>query len=117
MKLEKLHENPEILHVGTEPERSYYIPLDREGDEQKVLLSGDWLFNYYKSVEDIEGDFSSPGFNHKNFKTIPVPGCWQVYGYDYNQYTNANYPFPNDPPYIPDENPCGAYVTTFCINE
>ena len=117
MKLEKLHENPEVLHVGTEPERSYYIPLDREGEEQKVLLSGDWLFNYYKSVEDIEGDFSSPGFNHKNFKTIPVPGCWQVYGYDYNQYTNANYPFPNDPPYIPDENPCGAYVTTFCINE
>ncbi|MBE5949548.1 MAG: beta-galactosidase [Lachnospiraceae bacterium] len=117
MKLEKLHENPEVLHVGTEEIRSYYIPLDRDGNEQKVLLSGDWMFNYYKSVEDIEGDFSSPGFNHKNFKTIPVPGCWQVYGYDYNQYTNANYPFPNDPPYIPDENPCGAYVTTFCINE
>ncbi len=117
MKLEKLHENPEVLHVGTEAERSYYIPLDREGNERKVLLSGDWMFNYYESVEDIEGDFSSPGFNHDNFKTIPVPGCWQVYGYDYNQYTNANYPFPNDPPYIPDQNPCGAYVTTFCVTE
>lgn len=117
MKLEKLHENPEVLHVGTETERSYYIPLDKNGNEQKMLLNGDWMFNYYESVEDIDGDFASTGFDYNSFKTIPVPGCFQVYGFDYNQYTNANYPFPNDPPYIPDRNPCGAYITTFCVTE
>ena len=28
-----------------------------------------------------------------------------------------NYPFPCDPPYVPDENPCGAYVTEFTLTE
>ena len=30
-------------------------------------------------------------------------------GYDRNQYTNIRYPFPYDPPYVPQDNPCGAY--------
>ena len=25
-------------------------------------------------------------------------------------YTNVRYPFPCDPPYVPEENPCGLYV-------
>lgn len=117
MKLEKLHENPEIMHVGTEENRCYYIPTDRAGNERRIMLGGDWMFCYYPSVEDIDGDFPSPGFKLDGFGTIPVPGCIQMYGYDRNQYTNTNYPFPNDPPYIPDENPCAAYVTTFCVTD
>ena len=38
---------------------------------------------------------------------------WQNYGYDTYQYTNVRYPIPLDPPYVPQENPCGAYVRTF----
>ena len=34
-------------------------------------------------------------------------------GYDHHQYTNFRYPFPVDPPYVPWDNPCGAYVTRF----
>ena len=44
---------------------------------------------------------------------IPVPGIWQNYGYDSHQYTNVRYPIPLDPPYVPQENPCGAYVHQF----
>ena len=47
------------------------------------------------------------------FDTIPVPSCWQNYGYDTHQYTNIKYPFPFDPPYVPHDNPCGVYVRTF----
>ncbi len=112
----RFHENPEVLHVGTENIRSYFVP-EFKGFEQSRTLNGEWMFKYYPSVEDIEGDFSAPDFSLEGFETIPVPGCWQTYGYDYNQYTNANYPFPNDPPYIPDMNPCGAYVRTFCVTE
>ena len=34
-------------------------------------------------------------------------------GYDTHQYTNIRYPFPFDPPYVPQDIPCGVYVHTF----
>ena len=34
-------------------------------------------------------------------------------GFDRHQYTNVRYPFPFDPPYVPQENPCGLYEHTF----
>lgn len=42
-----------------------------------------------------------------------VPGVWQMAGYDSHQYTNIRYPFPFDPPYVPQDIPCGAYVYAF----
>lgn len=30
-------------------------------------------------------------------------------GFEPPYYTNVNYPYPVDPPYVPDENPCGVY--------
>ena len=41
---------------------------------------------------------------------IPVPSCWQNQGYGRHQYTNVRYPIPCDPPFVPEENPCGLYV-------
>lgn len=40
-----------------------------------------------------------------------------MHGYDRIGYTNVNYPFPVDPPYVPDINPCGIYNTSFCLDE
>ena len=45
-----------------------------------------------------------------------MPSCWQMHGYEKPWYTNVNYPHPVDPPYVPDENPCGVYRTTFEID-
>ena len=42
-----------------------------------------------------------------------MPGIWQNFGYDSHQYTNVRYPIPLDPPYVPQENPCGVYVHEF----
>ena len=45
-----------------------------------------------------------------------MPRCWQTYterDYDKPQYTNFNYPFPVDPPHVPDDIPCGLYVRDF----
>lgn len=42
-----------------------------------------------------------------------MPGMWQMAGFDRHQYTNVRYPFPFDPPYVPQENPCGLYEHTF----
>ena len=42
-----------------------------------------------------------------------LPSVWQMAGYDTHQYTNIRYPFPFDPPYVPQDIPCGAYVHNF----
>ena len=55
-------------------------------------------------------------FLHFSFTDkIPVPSNWQNHGYDNHQYTNVNYPFPFDPPYVPIENPCGLYHRIFNV--
>ena len=46
---------------------------------------------------------------------MPVPSVWQMHGFDRHQYTNVNYPFPYDPPYVPRDNPCGLYTRTFTL--
>jgi beta-galactosidase len=42
-----------------------------------------------------------------------VPSQWQLHGYGAPAYTNVVYPFPVEPPHVPDENPTGDYRRTF----
>ena len=109
-------------HVGTEPNRCYFIPAStrmnnliehREKSDRFQLLNGNWKFKYCKNVHEFEELFYDQGYDASAWDTIPVPGAWQNHGYDKHQYTNINYPFPVDPPYVPYENPCGAYLTDF----
>ncbi len=117
MKIQNYYENPSILHIGTEENRSYYIPLDKEGKERVFSLNGQWKFKYYTCPYDVEEDFIKEDFCDLGFHTIPVPSCWQMQGYDKNQYTNVNFPFPYDPPYVPKENPSGAYIQKFSLTK
>ena len=61
------------------------------------LTNGEWDFAYFESYTHLPQDFLRFSFTDK----IPVPSNWQNYGYDNHQYTNVNYPFPFDPPYVP----------------
>lgn len=129
MKLPKYYEDPRILHLGTMPYRAYYIPFEtdksaaeilemaREESQKVTMLSGDWKFHYYNNRYDVPDGFIEPEFDAESFDTIPVPSCWQILGYEINQYTNVNYPFPYDPPYVPEENSCGAYIKKFIMEE
>lgn len=115
MKIEKYYENMEVLHLGTEANRAYYRTQSAEGEQRSVCLSGDWKFQFYSCVEDIEEDFYLG--SKCDWENIPVPSCWQNHGYDNHQYINVRFPIPLDPPYVPDENPCGIYETEFDSNE
>ena len=104
------------------PNRAYFIPasnrLDdtaehRERSDRFQLLNGDWKFRYYPSIHDLTELFYEEGFDPSAYDTIPVPSVWQNHGYDQHQYTNIHYPFPADPPFVPQDNPCGAYLTSF----
>lgn len=122
MIIPKHYENLQILHENTLASRSYYIPAsvrqdnifeNRAASDRFLLLSGMWKFKYFDSIYDLTEEFFRPDYNFDHFDNIPVPSCWQNFGYDKHQYTNTRYPFPVDPPFVPHENPCGAYVHTF----
>jgi beta-galactosidase len=42
-----------------------------------------------------------------------VPSHWQLHGHGAPAYTNVLYPFPVEPPNVPDENPTGDYRRIF----
>ena len=83
--------------------RSYAIP---GGKSEVTLLNGEWDFAYFENENEIPETI-------EKWDTIEVPSCWQLKGYGHPNYTNINYPYPVDPPYVPDENPCGFYRRQF----
>lgn len=116
------YENQKVLHENTMPPRAYYIPASkrmdnlvekREASDRMQLLSGNWKFRYYDSIYEVQDAFYAQGYDTASYEEIPVPGVWQMYGYDSHQYTNVRYPFPFDPPYVPQNIPCGTYIFEF----
>ena len=116
------YEDLQVLHENTMPYRSYYIPAskrmdclvdERERSDRFQLLNGEWKFRWFESVCDLTEEFYRTDFEAKDYRKVPVPAVWQNYGVDFHQYTNYRYPFPVDPPYVPQENPCGAYIYEF----
>lgn len=122
MLVPRHYENLQVLHENVMPNRSYYIPASkimntlvehREESDRFQLLNGKWHFRYYGSIYDLQEKFYEKDYDVSQFEQVVVPGVWQNYGYDSHQYTNIRYPFPFDPPYVPQDNPCGTYVHEF----
>ena len=122
MIVPRYYENLNVLHENTMPARAYYIPASkrmdnlvehREESDRMQLLNGTWEFQYFTSIYNIKDSFFEKNYDTENFDEIQVPSVWQMAGYDTHQYTNIRYPFPFDPPYVPQDIPCGAYVHNF----
>ena len=122
MIVPRYYENLSVLHENTMPARAYYIPASkrmdnlvehREESDRMQLLNGTWKFQYFTSIYNIKDSFFEKNYDTENFDEIQVPSVWQMAGYDTHQYTNIRYPFPFDPPYVPQDIPCGAYVHNF----
>ena len=72
-------------------------------DAPALDLGGSWDFTL------VRGDERRTG-------TMPVPSHWVLVGdgaWGRPAYTNVQYPFPVDPPFVPDLNPTGTYRRTF----
>ena len=122
MLVPRFYEDLNVMHDKTMPARTYYIPASvrmndlvehRERSDRFQLLNGEWKFQYYNSIYDVTESFYEKGYDVSGFDQVTVPGVWQMDGYDTHQYTNIRYPFPFDPPYVPQDIPCGAYVHNF----
>lgn len=114
------YQNIDVLHIGRMKNRATLIPYQTQ--EQALMgqrlaspyfldLNGRWDFQLYSCVEDLPENL----FAALDFSTILVPGCWQMQGYGFPQYTNAAYPIPYDPPYVSRENQVGLYRRFFVL--
>lgn len=121
LNIPNYHQSTETLHIGCEKPRAYFVPFPcgcaskhAERGESAFFksLCGEWSFKFFKSVNDV-CDLSTEGSDK-----LTVPMSWQMAlgrGYDVPNYTNVNYPIPYDPPFVPDENPCGLYSRKFTV--
>ena len=126
MLIPPYYEDLSVLHKNTLPVHNYFIPTSpeaggitayqhrSESDRVQMLSGRKWQFRYYPSVLELKEEFYLADFRPADGWTEEtVPFCWQMKGYDAHQYTNIRYPFPFDPPYVPAQNPCGAYIHSF----
>lgn len=114
-----------LVSENREVQRAYYIPYTNKEDAMRAMpdeaiqsaqyqsLNGTWKFKYFDTPLDIPENVGEICFN----ETIPVPSCWECYGYGQPHYTNINYPFQYDPPYTHTVNPVGVYTRTFQVSD
>ena len=120
----KYHRQLENIHINTMAPRAYFIPFDthackqlpREKSAYFHSLTGEWEFAFIEDVERV--GVEKEGFAEQVVCSdrITVPKCWQTYidrNYDTPQYINQDYPFPVDPPHLPDAIPGGFYRRSF----
>ena len=126
MIVPRYYEDLSVLHENTMLARAYFIPASkrmdnlvehREESDRMQLLNGTWKFQYFNSIYDVQEPFFEKDYDTENFDEIQVPSVWQMAGYDTHQYTNIRYPFPFDPPYVPQDIPCGTYAHTFVYHK
>lgn len=130
MKFTPYHKSLDHLHIGTEKPRAYFIPYDNledalSGDRNNSyyltnLCGDDWSFKYFDSFEDLTDEYISADFSTKDLPLVEVPGCIQLYKDIYHDtplYSNLLYPFPTDPPHVPEDNPCSVFIKEFDVSE
>lgn len=115
----------DVVKFGKEPYRTVFPSCRSREDalsgktEDQISLNGNWKFRYCENVREEVGGFYEPDYDDGGWGTIPVPGCWQMYGFGVPIYTNVRTPFNPvrdtlEPPAVPDErNSTGLYRTVF----
>ncbi|MDQ1543149.1 MAG: beta-galactosidase [Actinomycetota bacterium] len=94
---------------GVEEPRAWF-----DSDARRHSLNGQWRFRLSPHAR-IEPDFALEDLSDGAWDEIPVPAHWQLQGYGAPAYTNVRYPFPVDPPHVPNENPTGDYRLHFAL--
>ncbi len=116
-------QDPAVTHRNRLAPRSLLIPFEddatalaggRERSPWYQVLNGVWDFYYADSMGAVPVDAHALNADTSQWDTIPVPSVWQMHGYGTPQYCNVQYPFPVDPPFVPDH-AMGCYRTIFRV--
>ena len=103
-------ENPLINGDNREIMRAFINPKAN----RVISLNGEWEFNYSRNPKSRIASFYDINFDSSSWGKIVVPGSWELQGFDAPIYTDTRYPFPANPPFLPEDyNPVGQYITYF----
>lgn len=120
-------EDEKVFAIGKETPRATSLPyttasqalsFQYQNSPYYLSLSGMWQFKWSKNPASRPKDFFKTNYDSRSWKNFPVPGNWEVNGYGTPIYTNINYPFPKNPPFIDhQDNPVGSYKKEFTLPE
>jgi beta-galactosidase len=116
-------EQPEVFAVNREPMKTTFFNFetreqairgDMAASKYYRSLDGAWAFAYSPNPDVRPVRFYEPGFDVSAWKSIQVPGMMQAQGYGLPVFTNIQYPFPMNEPFIPHGmNEVGSYRRDF----
>ena len=115
---------PECLSINRVPMRATIYPfpsaqtarsVDRERTPWFQLLNGQWQFKAVDSPENVALADVAMDCDRSKWDSIEVPGNWTLQGYGGPQYTNVQMPFPDEPPFVPEDNLTGIYAKEFSV--
>jgi beta-galactosidase len=135
-------ENQTVFAINKETAHATYIPYSSTDEmmadsffkkpwltpvsECVMNLNGNWKFKFVDrpSLRPGESDFYGNNVDVSSWDNISVPSCWEMKGYDTPIYTNVEYAFYDNPPFIRMQsnysgqygpNPVGSYRRTFSL--
>ena len=114
----RLHRNrlePRAHFVSFRNEREALSSVQESSKIQ--LLNGKWKFFYAENPLYIPTNFYEKNYDCTDWDDIQVPGLWQLQGYGKPHYTDLYYPFPVNPPHVPEKNPTGCYRRSFFVDK
>ena len=121
-------ENPEIFEINREyPHATFFRHASEAAAEASKTyeysplyksLNGKWKFHWVKKPSERPLYFYDTSYDVSDWEEINVPSNWEIEGYGIPVYTNIEYIFPNNPPFVDrDYNPVGSYRRSFNISD
>lgn len=111
---------PAYLHDTAPGRGARVVPRSwLHSDAPRLSLDGTWRFRLSPTA-DLPDDVAEPALDDTGWDELPVPAHWVLHGdgaHGRPIYTNVQFPFPVDPPHVPDENPTGDYRRRFELPE
>lgn len=79
-----------------------------------LSIDGEWKFKWVENAVQRPTDFFKTDYNDNSWRTIPVPGIWELNGYGDPEYVNIGFAwrghFNEQPPAVPTkDNHVGSY--------
>ncbi|GLS91100.1 beta-galactosidase [Psychromonas marina] len=107
------HQHVLEAHAPLHAFHSQQAALLNQASEFQHTLNGQWRFQLFTKPEVVPCDSIEVDFDDSEWPNITVPSNWQLQGYDKPIYTNVKYPFEDNPPFVPADNPTGIYRLNF----
>ena len=120
-------QNPKIFEINKLPARAHFFSYESEKlakqnnpmlSQNFYSLNGSWKFNLSPNSNDKPLNFFDEDFDDSKWSDINVPGNWELQGHSFPIYLDEEYPFPVDPPFVPQSyNAVGSYKKSFDVRK